>query len=563
MRILSLLLLCISMTLSPLSGISQEVHTPDPDVLTDSTSQRLLRSYLANQKHVKVLLEELDNLAGNQKQALENRILKKQIRGLRTIEQLSDALYQDQKQGQDISASLKELSPIFLNLGPRIIQALKNEEVQYTKIADMAEEPTMEGLRMYLDHISRMSAGFSAVTDIYFKNKQLDLDDGVSEAFLKEALVTRAETFIGLLDLNTIQQSEFDRLLALAPDNADIKLQKDTLIQRASLTIDHFRQNNRLMSRLGLNINAYQQYIISISGEITTDMLDLRIVSSFLKKWGNGAVNYFADNGVEMMFKLFIFTGVLFGFKLLSKGVQKVLHRSLDNSSLNFSSLMKDMVVSIVARGVMIMGILIALSQLGISLGPLLAGLGVAGFIIGFALQDTLGNFASGMMILIYRPYDVKDMVEAAGVFGEVKSMNLVSTTILTIDNQTLVIPNSKIWGDVIKNVTAQRLRRVDMVFGIGYSDDVEKAEKVFMSILEEHESVLSKPAPTVKLHTLNESSVDFIVRPWVKTDDYWDVYWDVTREVKMRLDREGISIPFPQRDVHVYEERLMAKPAE
>jgi small conductance mechanosensitive channel len=148
-------------------------------------------------------------------------------------------------------------------------------------------------------------------------------------------------------------------------------------------------------------------------------------------------------------------------------------------------------------------------------------------------------------------------MVEAGGVFGKVQKLSLVSATILTIDNQTLIVPNGKIWGDVIRNVTAQKTRRVDLVFGISYSDDIPHAEKVLKSILDEHDKVLDDPEPIVKLHELADSSVNFIVRPWVKTEDYWDVYWDVTREVKMRFDREGIGIPFPQRDVHIYEERL------
>ena len=202
----------------------------------------------------------------------------------------------------------------------------------------------------------------------------------------------------------------------------------------------------------------------------------------------------------------------------------------------------------------MIFGLLVALSQLGFEVGPLLAGLGVAGFIVGFALQDTLSNFASGVMILLYRPYDVGDLVETAGAFGTVKDMTLVSTTILTVDHQTLVIPNSKIWGDVIKNVTAQTNRRVDMVFGIGYADDIPHAERILKEIVEAHELVLDEPAPNIRLHNLGDSSVDFVVRPWTKTDDYWDVYWDITREVKMRFDAEGISIPFPQRDVHVFQ---------
>jgi small conductance mechanosensitive channel len=220
------------------------------------------------------------------------------------------------------------------------------------------------------------------------------------------------------------------------------------------------------------------------------------------------------------------------------------------------STLLKDVLQSICGGTVMAIGFLMALSQIGISLGPMLAGLGVAGFVVGFALQDTLGNFAAGGMILIYRPYDVDDFVEVTGASGLVKNMSLVSTTITTFDNQTLVIPNSKIWGDVIKNVTAQRLRRVDLEFGIGYGDDVELAERVLNDIVSSHDMVLPKPETMIKLHTLGDSSVNFIVRPWVKTEDYWNVYWDITREVKLRFDREGISIPFPQRDVHLYSEQ-------
>jgi small conductance mechanosensitive channel len=134
--------------------------------------------------------------------------------------------------------------------------------------------------------------------------------------------------------------------------------------------------------------------------------------------------------------------------------------------------------------------------------------------------------------------------------------MTLVSTTIATFDNQILVIPNSKIWGDVIRNVTAQRLRRVDLEFGIGYGDDIEHAERVLRDVVESHELVLRSPEVMIKLHKLGDSSVNFIVRPWVRTADYWSVYWDITREVKLRFDREGISIPFPQRDIHVYESK-------
>ena len=160
------------------------------------------------------------------------------------------------------------------------------------------------------------------------------------------------------------------------------------------------------------------------------------------------------------------------------------------------------------------------------------------------------------MMILIYRPYDVGDLIEAVGTLGTVSQQNLVATTVQTLDNQTVIIPNGKIWGGVITNITHQKTRRVDLVFGIGYSDDIDKAERILNEIIASHELVLKSPEAMVKLHNLGESSVDFVVRPWVQTDDYWTVYWDVTREVKRRFDAEGISIPFPQRDVHVIQEQ-------
>jgi len=191
-------------------------------------------------------------------------------------------------------------------------------------------------------------------------------------------------------------------------------------------------------------------------------------------------------------------------------------------------------------------------SPLGISLGPLLAGLGIAGFIIGFALQDTLSNFASGMMILLYRPLDVGDFVESGRVTGRVDRMSLVSTTFKTLDNQVIVVPNNLIWQHMITNLTVQKTRRVDLTFSISYSDDIDKAKAALLDVVKQHEACLEEPPPKVRVGALGDSSVDLLCRPWVRTADYWQTYWDITEIVKKRFDEEGISIPFPQRDVHV-----------
>ena len=149
-------------------------------------------------------------------------------------------------------------------------------------------------------------------------------------------------------------------------------------------------------------------------------------------------------------------------------------------------------------------------------------------------------------MILFYKPFDVDDWVDVSGVVGKVKSMTLVTTTIMTPDNKLMIVPNNSIWGNIITNVTGSSERRVDLEFDIGYEADIDKAQKVLNEIMAEHKLVLKDPEPAVHLHELADSSVNFICRPWVKTADYWTVFWDITREVKLRFDKEGISIPFP-----------------
>ena len=223
------------------------------------------------------------------------------------------------------------------------------------------------------------------------------------------------------------------------------------------------------------------------------------------------------------------------------------------------SALLRQFVVSSVEKGLVLIGFLMALSALGINMAPMLAAIGAAGLVLGLALQGTLGNLASGLMIMVFRPFDVDDIVDTAGAYGRVMGMTLMTTTIRTMDNRTIHVPNSMVWGDVITNVTANEMRRVDMVFGISYGSDFARAREVLLEILTAHDKVLEDPEPNVRVHELADSSVNLITRPWVKTTDYWDVFWDVTETVKRRFDKEGIQIPFPQRDVHFYDERSSA----
>jgi small conductance mechanosensitive channel len=223
-------------------------------------------------------------------------------------------------------------------------------------------------------------------------------------------------------------------------------------------------------------------------------------------------------------------------------------------SVLTLSTLLRNFLINTSKRGVLLVGLLVAVNALGVPMGPFLTVIGAAGFVVAFALQGTLSNFASGLLLLLYRPFDVGDVVDVAGVTGKVNAMTLMSTSLRTPDNKIVVVPNNSIWGSVITNITGSDTRRVDMVFGIGYDDDIAKAEKILGEIIGSHELVLENPEPVIKLHELADSSVNFVCRPWSKTGDYWAVYWDVTRSVKERFDAEGISIPYPQSDVHMHQ---------
>ncbi|MHC4204587.1 MAG: mechanosensitive ion channel family protein [Planctomycetota bacterium] len=299
----------------------------------------------------------------------------------------------------------------------------------------------------------------------------------------------------------------------------------------------------------GGEVEEYEKYVSAVSG-LGVDIKDIKDVSAFrIIVWGWLKS---PEGGLRWIKNIVFFLLTLLAFYVLAYFLGKVTFKAVSTSK-RFSDLLKDFFVNVVRKTVMIFGIVVALSMLEIKITPFLATLGVAGFILGFALQGTLSNFASGLMILIYRPYDVGHIIEAAGVKGIVDSMNLVSTTIKTFDNQIVVIPNGGIWGGVITNITGSDTRRVDMVFGISYTDDIAKAAKILEDIVSKHELVLKEPEPIIKLHELADSSVNFVCRPWVKTGDYWTVYWDVTRTVKERFDADGVSIPFPQRDVHIY----------
>jgi small conductance mechanosensitive channel len=220
--------------------------------------------------------------------------------------------------------------------------------------------------------------------------------------------------------------------------------------------------------------------------------------------------------------------------------------RDVDPTLVNFLS-------NVVYAILLVAVILAALDTLGLPVTSLLAVVGAAGLAVGLALKDSLGNFAAGVMLVMFRPFSKGDVVEVAGVTGKVNEVRIFSTILTTADNKQIIIPNGQVAADTITNYTANDQRRVDLVFGVGYDDDLKLAREVLTRICAEHPKVLDDPATNIFVMNLGDSSVDFAVRPWAKTEDYWTVWGDLLETGKVELEAAGLNIPYPQADVHLH----------
>lgn len=406
-----------------------------------------------------------------------------------------------------------------------------------------------------IDSLSELRLRFlETIVDIVKIREALNFPRGALEVIAGRSLETYANERVGFIQLSSQMRKSISEKLKMSGKDPDLLAAlslQEHYIARATTRLDRTISQ---LDRLDMETASLRRVMIEQSKAISVSMVDADVLNILWEDLRDSLSVWLQFSAADFLFQALVFAAILLGARLLGRLARNLVQRGFSRNPGNTSQLLRDMTISLVGGGVFVIGFLIALSQIGISLAPMLAGLGVAGFIIGFALQDTLGNFAAGGMILIYRPFDVDDYIEVAGVDGTVKKMNLVSTTITTPDNQALIIPNSKIWGDVIRNKTGQRVRRVDLEFGISYSDSIEHAEEVFRKVLATMPAVLPEPAPNIQVIRHGESSIDFIVRPWVKTEDYWPTYWAMQRAVKLAFDEAGITIPFPQRDVHHFQ---------
>jgi small conductance mechanosensitive channel len=433
-------------------------------------------------------------------------------------------------------------------------QAIRKQVLPGEELVTAAETAAFNS-RLF-EHTDRLNRVYEIAIASQALAPQFGIDNTAETEKLRQKMYDRAENASILLEMATSDMTALRAIIAALPDDTEAKARLKVVTAHISNLANAMTKILGMMKGLGMNTDQYQNQLLAATGQITTEIFEFGVFTNLLIGWSETLWGQVIESGPGLVFNLILLMIIIYTFYKLAGVAQKLTESGLDDSRFQLSLLLKRMVVSIVRNTVLVIGVLIGLSQIGISLGPLLAGMGLVGFVVGFALQDTLSNFAAGMLILIYRPFDVDDVIEAGGVSGLVSKMSLVNTTFLTFDNQTIIVPNGKIWGDVIKNVTAQTIRRIDLVFGIAYSDDIEKAEKVMAEVVAANPAVLDDPPTMIRLHELGDSSVNYVVRPWVNKDDYWETFWALNRAMKIRFDEEGISIPFPQRDVHLFKEQ-------
>jgi len=253
------------------------------------------------------------------------------------------------------------------------------------------------------------------------------------------------------------------------------------------------------------------------------------------------------DFGINLAIAIAIFYVGKFVISLVIRGLRKVMQAQEVDKTL------ETFVCNLVRMVLLVVVVIAAIGQLGIQTTSFIAIFGAAGLAVGLALQGSLSNFASGVLIVLFRPYRVGDWVEAAGISGSVEQVQILTTILKTGDNKQIIVPNSQIMDSIITNYSANDTRRVDMVVGVSYDDDLDKVRATLEELIAAEDRVLDEPKHTIAVSELADSSVNFIVRPWVKTSDYWGVMFDMTEAIKKRFDEEGISFPFPQQDVHLH----------
>ena len=468
---------------------------------------------------------------------------------------LAENLHRQEASGRELAPSRQAVSEMVRRGWPRyeaFLRGLRKEFEALRRDRDAASGAQRLSIESRMSELSeRQATQYRSLVDVIVKLEGVGIDVSNAHQFVVTQLTALSDVLVTQLRVLDRERTSTAEQVARAPADQGLRHELLAIEERRDRTSDNLRLAAELLGKFDIDTSRFKVALIMSTGKITADVFDHKVLSGLLAVGQKRVLEFIAKEAPRWLFHGLIIVLILLGFRVLSKVIRRAVRGAM--KSANVSYLLRETIIAGSSRVVMAIGVIVALTQLGVHVGTLFAGIGVAGVVIGFAMQNTISNFASGALILIYRPFDVGDVVEVGGAIGTVKAMNLVATTILSFDNQTLIVPNSKIWGDVIRNTTAQTTRRVDLTFSVGYRDDLERAESVLRDIVLANDKVLQDPPAVIKVDQLADGGVNIVVRPWTLKENYWDVYWEITRAVKLRFDLEAISIPGARRDLYLH----------
>ncbi len=442
-----------------------------------------------------------------------------------------------------LKQEIDQNSQTVAGLEQRIIDAKKkifttNQAISKDRLADIK-------WRLYLERLNQEQLYTALVKnalrlDLFGENATDDLSLG------KLLVQKQADMLSGMIGDTRDKLIKLDKQISVIRNESETGKKIITDIALKNVDIQNYAR--RLQNMVGLltdmNVDSslYKKTIIQSQNIISTDIFDRKVASHLFTEWWLKTKKWFSQQAPTILGKTITFISILLIAWFIAAIVKRMVRGLFKRTNPNMSELAKNFLIGVSSKLIMLIGFLIALSNLGIQIGPILAGLGIMGFIIGFAFQETLSNFASGLMILIYRPYDVGDKIRISGLEGKVNKMNLVSTTIFTSANHHLTIPNNKIWKDIIHNITSQPLVRMDLFFTAPFNAASDTVLALIRDEVESNPIVIKDKPKNVHIQELEEDGVKYIARFWINSDDIDETRWVIAEGVKKRFDANGIS---------------------
>ncbi len=518
----------------------------------DEVMHQLILNIETLELNIKTKFEEMAPAKGDERSLLGVQLLGLDKEISNEIDAAVSLLERVREKSQDVS---EYVTSLHRHLNKRNKQLNKIYEFVVLNLAELNKKSATIDITKRFVFEQKLNKGRSIISGILLSYQNvieakqlLNIDNGHDVRVFSDVLQEMATESSSRLKLVSQQIENKKNEISNSNEEGkkDLEIGLNALNEKRDGIIDGLSLLITLMQKHGLDTVKLSQLLITASGTINQQIFNKDVIVGLFSQWQSEFEKWLMLNASSFIVSAIIIVLILFMFKLISGLTGRVFGRALDSSKIKISKLLRDFFVVSIRRFVMFIGVLIALSQTGVELAPLLAGLGVLGFVVGFALQGVLSNFASGLMILIYRPYDVGDVVEIAKIKGTVKEMSMVSTTMLSFNNERLVIPNNNIWGNLIRNITSESTRRVDLVFKVSLEADIEPLVQIFTEEVNKLDAVLTDPSPTIALNKQHETHLEFIVRPWVKTSDYWSTYWALCKSIQIRMNKEGVPKLIP-----------------